>query len=119
MSSGLGRNPNLVCLDDLRRWDQLKVELSVFARLRVGIEDRCLDDSIDSDSDFVNANCQASGAVVACSVGLNNPGKLLPFVAPIRTSAPLTGCPVGSFTTPSRADVPPQALNAKRSNRRS
>src|SRR4030095_11865468 len=40
--------------------------------------------------------------------------KLLPFVASIRTSAPLTGCPAGSLTTPSKADVPPEALKAKR-----
>src|SRR6266480_1578519 len=40
--------------------------------------------------------------------------KLLPFLASIRTSAPLTGCPAGSFTTPSKADVPAQALNVTR-----
>src|SRR6266550_5576330 len=40
--------------------------------------------------------------------------KLLPFLASIRTSAPLTGCPAVSFTTPSKADVPAQALNATR-----
>ena len=56
MSSGVGRNPNLVCLNELCFWGQLKVELSAFARLRGGIEDRRLDGSIDNETDFVNAN---------------------------------------------------------------
>jgi len=76
MSSGVGRNPNLVCLDELCFWGQLKVELSVFARLRGGIEDRCLDGSIDNDTDFVNANWKAIGGVTAGGIGLNNPGKI-------------------------------------------
>jgi hypothetical protein len=76
MSSGVGRNPNLVCFDELCFWGQLKVELSVFARLRGGIQDRCLDDSIDNDGDFVNANCKAIGGVTAGGIGLNNPGKI-------------------------------------------
>ena len=59
MSSGVGRNPNLVCFDDLCFLGQLKVELSVFARLRGGIEDRCLDGSIDNESGFVNAGWKA------------------------------------------------------------
>src|SRR5207248_5104248 len=93
MSPGVGGNPNPVCLDDLCSWGQLKVELSGFAILRGGIEDRCLDGSIDNDGDFVNANCKAIGGVMADGIGLNDPGKVLPFVASIRTSAPLTGCP--------------------------
>ena len=76
MSSGVGRNPNLVCLDELCFWGQLKVELSGFARLRVGIEDRCLDGSIDNDRDFVNANWKAIGGVMAGGIGLNNFGKI-------------------------------------------
>jgi len=76
MSSGVGRNPNPVCLAGPRFWGQLKVELSGFARLRGGIEDRCLDGSIDNDSDFINANCKAIGGVMAGSIGLNNPGKI-------------------------------------------
>ena len=63
MSSGVGRNPNPVCSDGLCFWGQLKVELSGFARLRGGIEDRCLDGSIDNESDFINANCKAIGGV--------------------------------------------------------
>ena len=76
MSSGVGRNPNPVCLAGPRFWGQLKVELSGFARLRGGIEDRCLDGSIDNDSDFINANCKAIGGVMAGGIGLNNPGKI-------------------------------------------
>jgi hypothetical protein len=76
MSSGVGGNPNPVCLDDLCSWGQLKVELSGFARLRGGIEDRCLDGSIDNDTDFVNANCKAIGGIMACGIGPNNPGKI-------------------------------------------
>ena len=76
MSSGVGRNPNLVCFDDLCFWGQLKVELSMFARLRGGIEDRCLDGSIDNESGFVNAGWKAIGGVMAGGIGLNNPGKI-------------------------------------------
>ena len=75
-SSGRGGNPNLMCLEELCLWGQLKVELSVFARLRGGIENRCLDGSIDNDGDFVNANWKAIGGVMAGSIGLNNPGKI-------------------------------------------
>jgi hypothetical protein len=81
MSSGLGSNPNLVCLDELCFWGQLKVELSVFARLRGGIGDRCVDGSIDNESDFVNANWKAIGGVMAVASVLTIRGKLLPFVA--------------------------------------
>ena len=76
MSSGVGRNPNLVCLDELCCWGQLKVELSVLARLRGGIEDRCRDSSIDNETDFVNASWKAIGGVMAGGIGLNNPGKI-------------------------------------------
>ena len=76
MSSGVGRNPNLVCFDELCFWGQLKVELSVFARLRGGIEDRCLDGSIDNENGFVNAGWKAIGGVMAGGIGLNNPGKI-------------------------------------------
>ena len=76
MSSGVGRNPNPVCFDELCFWGQLKVELSVFARLRGGIEDRCLDGSIDNESGFVNASWEAIGGVMAGGIGLNNPGKI-------------------------------------------
>ena len=75
MSPGVGGNPNPVCIDDLCSWGQLKVELSGFAILRGGIEDRCLDGSIDNDGDFVNANCKAIGGVMADGIGLNDPGK--------------------------------------------
>jgi hypothetical protein len=76
MSSGVGRNPNLVCLDELCFWGQLKVELSVFARLRGGIKDRCLDGSIENETDFVNASWKAIGGIMAGGIGLNNPGKI-------------------------------------------
>jgi len=89
MSSSVGRNPNLVCFDDLCLWGQLKVELSGFARLRGGIEDRCLDGSIDKDGDFVNANCKAIGGVMADGIGLNNPGKI--------TSVPCFNPDIGAF----------------------
>ena len=75
-SSGRGGNPNPVCFDGRCFCGQLKVELSGFARLRISIEDRCLDGSIDDESDFINANCQASGGVMAGGIGLNNPGKI-------------------------------------------
>jgi hypothetical protein len=48
----------------------------VFARLRGGIEDRCLDGSIDNESGFVNAGWKAIGGVMAGGIGLNNPGKI-------------------------------------------
>jgi len=76
MSSCIGRNPNLVCFDELCFWGQLKVELSVFARLRRGIEDGCLDGSIDNEGGFVNAGWKAIGGVMAGGIGLNNPGKI-------------------------------------------
>ena len=65
-----------MCLDELCLWGQLKVELSGFARLRVGIEDRCLDGSIDNESDFINTNRKAIGGVMAGGIGLNNPGEI-------------------------------------------
>ena len=76
MSSGLGRNPNLVCFDELCFGGQFKVELSGFARLCGGIGDRCPDGSIDNETDFVNANCKAIAGVMAGGIGLNNPGKI-------------------------------------------
>ncbi len=76
MSSGIGGNPNHVFLNGLCFCGQLKVELSGFARLRLGIEDRCLDCSIDNESDFINANGKALGGVMAAGIGLNNPGKI-------------------------------------------
>src|SRR5437763_15983567 len=75
MSPGVGGNPNPVCIDDLCSWGQLKVELSGFAILRGGIEDRCLDGAIDNDGDVVNANCNAIGGGMADGSGPNDPGK--------------------------------------------
>jgi len=65
-----------MCLDEICLWGEFKVELSGFARLRVGIEDRCLDGSIDNESDFINTNRKAIGGVMAGGIGLNNPGKI-------------------------------------------
>ncbi len=114
MSSGVGRNPNLMCFDELCFWGQLKVELSGFARLRGGIEDRCLDGSIDNESDFVNANCKAIGGIMAGGIGLNNPGKITSVSCFNPDIGAFDGFPAGSFTTPSKADVPAQALKATR-----
>jgi hypothetical protein len=114
MGSGVGRNPNLVCFDELCLWGQLKVELSVFARLRGGIEDRCLDGSIDNESGFVNAGWKAIGGVMAGRIGLNNLGKITSVCCFDSDIGAFDRMPVGSLTTPSKADVPAQALNAAR-----
>ena len=50
---------------------------------------------------------------MATGIGLNDLGKIF---ASIRTSVPLIGRPVGSFTTPSRVGVPAHALKAKTNN---
>jgi hypothetical protein len=76
MRPGVWGNPHPVCLDDLCFWCQLKVERSGFARLRICVRDRCLERSIDNDSDFINANCEATGGVMACGIGFNDPGKI-------------------------------------------
>ena len=60
MSPGVGGNENPVCLDELCFCCQLKVELSGFGRLRICVRDRRLDRSIDNESDFINANCEAT-----------------------------------------------------------
>jgi hypothetical protein len=112
MSSGRGGNPDFVCPDKLCFRSELKVELSRFARLRVGIEDRCLDDSVDHDSDFINANCQASGAVMAGSVGLNNPGKTTPVCCFNPDISAFDGMPGGIFHDPFESGRP--ALGTER-----
>jgi hypothetical protein len=91
----------------LRR--QNEVELSGFARLRPGIGDRRFDLSIDNQSDLVSGHSQAIADVAAIGINFNDLGK---FFASIRTSAPLIGRLLGSFTSPSRTDVPAaQTLN--------
>ena len=105
MGSGVGRNPNFVCFDELCLWGQLKVELSVFARLRGGIEDRCLDGSIDNESGFVNAGWKAIGGVMAGRIGLNNLGKIT-SVASIRTSAAFDRMPGGIPYNPVKSGRP-------------
>jgi hypothetical protein len=78
---------------------QSEVESSGFACLRLGVEDRCFDLSIDKQSDSISANSQAVADAI-----------LEKFCASIRTSAALIGRPVRSFTTPS-TEVPAAALN--------
>lgn len=53
------RHINHVCvlLRRCRLSGQIEVELSGFAHLRLGIEDRCFDLPIDNESDFISANC--------------------------------------------------------------
>ncbi len=87
---------------------QLEVELSGFAGLRLGVEDRCFDLSIDKKSDFISANCEAIENVMAVAIGLKTLEK---FFASIRISAPLTGRSLGSFTSPS-TEVPAQTVTA-------
>jgi hypothetical protein len=58
---------------------QIEIELSGFARLRLGVEDQCFDLSIDNESDFISANSQAVADVMAAGIGSNNLGKILRF----------------------------------------
>src|SRR6266540_4789625 len=62
---------------------QLEVELSGFAGLRLGVEDRCLDLSIDQESDFISANCEAIANVMAGGIRLDDLGKISRFNADI------------------------------------
>jgi hypothetical protein len=75
------RDVNHVCVFLRRRRfsGQIEVELSGFAQLRLGIEDRCFDLSIDNESDLISGNSQAIADVMAVGIGLNNLGKILRF----------------------------------------
>src|SRR5690242_13416539 len=111
MSSSVRRNPNPVCMYFRRRrfCSQLEVELSGFAHLRLGIEDRCLDRSINNETDSISANRQAIRDVMPAVIGFNilsktfclnpdigtfnwTPGRVLHNPFKSRSTSPDTEC---------------------------
>ena len=58
---------------------QIEVELSGFAQLRLGIEDRGLDRSVNDKSDVIGASRKAIGDVMTGGIGLNSLREIFPF----------------------------------------